>query len=73
MEACDLTNFKEHMEQHARMLAGLHACVSQVEAGELALGRQAITLLREWMPFHIATMDRELADEVRTVRAKSLP
>lgn len=72
MEACDLTNFKEHMEQHARMLAGLHACVSHVEAGELALGREAVTLLREWMPFHIATVDRELAQEVRTVRDTSL-
>jgi hemerythrin-like metal-binding protein len=73
MEACNLRSWQAHMEQHARMLAGLHAAVSSVESGDLLSGREAVGLLRQWLPFHIATMDRELAEQARAVQDTPSP
>ena len=56
MEALDRPEFKEHREQHARVLSALH----HVEAGEPAEAREALMLLPPWFELHVATMDREL-------------
>lgn len=47
-----------HVEQHARVLAGLHRAHSQLMRGEVRQGRYAGThLLMRWFELHNGTMD----------------
>jgi hemerythrin-like metal-binding protein len=62
MEDVEVISFRAHVEQHARMLSALHHAASHVQGGELAAGREAVALLKEWLPLHISTMDRALVD-----------
>jgi hemerythrin-like metal-binding protein len=64
MEDLGVASFQAHIEQHARMLSALHHTVSRVMQGEIDAGREAVELLPEWLQFHIATMDKALADAV---------
>lgn len=61
MELLGLSSFRAHLEQHARMLAALHCTMGSASGGETAPARAALALLREWLEFHIPSMDRELA------------
>jgi hemerythrin-like metal-binding protein len=65
MEELGLASFPAHIEQHARMLSALHHTLSKVMQGDVDAGRKALELLPEWLQFHIATMDKDLADAVR--------
>jgi hemerythrin len=67
MEETNFAAFHLHLEQHARALGALHWTVTRVCSGETETGREAIALLREWLLFHIPTMDKALADAVRTL------
>ena len=58
-----------HLEQHARMLAGLHHAAAALDEGDARPARYAVALLGDWLPVHIGTMDRALADAVCKVRA----
>lgn len=58
-----------HLEQHARMLAGLHHAAAALDEGDARPARYAIALLGDWLPVHIGTMDKALADAVCKVRA----
>lgn len=69
MEDADGQLFQAHMEQHARMLGALHHVMPRVQDGDVDMGREAVALLVEWMPFHIATSDAVLA---RAVQARLL-
>ncbi|GIZ50475.1 bacteriohemerythrin [Noviherbaspirillum aridicola] len=70
METLGLSSFRAHLEQHARMLAALHCTMSGACGGDTAPARAAVGLLREWMEFHIPSMDRELA---AAMQARSAP
>lgn len=65
MEEVGLASFQVHMEQHARMLSALHHTASRVQQGDVGAGREALMLLPQWLAFHIATMDAELARAVQ--------
>jgi hemerythrin len=47
------------------MLSALHHTLSKVMQGDVDAGRMALELLPEWLQFHIATTDKDLADAVR--------
>jgi hemerythrin-like metal-binding protein len=64
MESVGLIAFQQHLEQHARMLSALHHAAPRVAAGDINTGRETVSLLRQWLQFHIAVMDRALADAV---------
>lgn len=64
MEVVGLESFQPHVEQHARMLGALHHAAPRVQSGDVAAGRQVVAQLVEWLRFHIASMDRALADAV---------
>jgi hemerythrin-like metal-binding protein len=65
MEALDFPALRSHREQHARALSALHHAELQVEAGDLALGREALELLPKWLLLHRSTMDLALAAAAR--------
>lgn len=60
MECFDCPDSHQHREQHARMLAGLHHAASALDQGQALPAQQAMTALRDWLPFHIETQDRHL-------------
>lgn len=60
MEAFDCPNAQLHREQHARMQAGLHHAAAALEQGDPHPARVALAALRDWLPFHIETLDRHL-------------
>ncbi|MES2150955.1 MAG: hemerythrin domain-containing protein [Pseudomonadota bacterium] len=64
MEAMAFPALHAHLEQHARVLAGLHHADPFVQDGDPALGREALALLPQWFALHHASMDRQLADAV---------
>lgn len=70
MEALGIGSFRAHLEQHARMLAALHCTMGGACGGDTAPARAAVSLLHEWLQFHIPVMDRELAN---AIRAKGWP
>jgi len=62
MEEAAFPLFREHQEQHARVLSALHHVFPLVAEGELTLGRKIVqTLLPQWLAFHMTTMDMALA------------
>jgi len=61
MEENGFPSLPAHREQHARVLCGLHHAWAAVDAGDLAPGRHALTLLPQWLLLHQATMDMALA------------
>jgi hemerythrin len=69
MEDLEYDGLRTHREQHARVLGGLHHVAPRVKEGDIAIGRRALELLPQWFQFHIATMDRSLAQAVSKARA----
>lgn len=65
MEALNYPALRSHREQHARALSALHHAQPQVEGGDVALGREALELLPEWLLLHRSTMDLALACAAR--------
>ena len=62
MEAYDFPSRQTHLEQHARVLAGLHCVHSAVLKGESEQGRHAgCSLLMDWLSLHHDTIDAVLA------------
>ena len=64
MEQAAFSGLPAHREQHARMLGGLHHVARQVMNGDLAAGRDVVSLLPGWFLLHIETMDGALAQGV---------
>jgi hemerythrin len=64
MEDLEYDGLKTHREQHARVLGGLHHVAPRVSEGDIAIGRRALELVPQWFQFHIATMDRSLAEAI---------
>jgi hemerythrin-like metal-binding protein len=73
MEDLEYAGLKTHREQHARVLGGLHHVAPRVAEGDIAIGRQALELVPHWFIFHIATMDRSLAEAVRKAEQARMP
>lgn len=72
MDEIDFPGFKSHQEQHARVLGALHNTFACVMDGDLALGRNVVTvLLPQWFVFHMATMDTALAVALQLAQAES--
>ncbi len=69
MEHYQCADAHQHREQHARMQAGLHHAAAALEQGNPAPARQAAAALREWLPFHIASQDRNLLLAMRRAGA----
>ncbi len=65
MEEIDFPGLRNHREQHAKVLGGLHHAAAAVMNGDVELGRHAIALLPQWFLFHISTMDATLASALR--------
>lgn len=62
MEACDFPLRQTHLEQHARVLRGLHCVHSAVLRGESDEGRRAGgSLLLDWLALHHDTVDAVLS------------
>lgn len=61
MERTAFSGLLSHREQHARMLGGLHHVARQVMAGDIAAGREVVSLLPGWFMLHIETMDGAMA------------
>jgi hemerythrin-like metal-binding protein len=61
MERTAFAGLLSHREQHGRMLGGLHHVARQVMAGDIAAGREIVSLLPGWFLLHIETMDGALA------------
>lgn len=57
MEAIDYPALRSHREQHARVLATLHA----LTPGDLQAGRRVASLILPWFQLHLATADTALA------------
>lgn len=61
MEAYAFPSRQTHLEQHARVLRGLHCVHGAVLRGECEQGRRAGgTLLMDWMALHADTADAVL-------------
>lgn len=62
MEAYDFPSRQAHLEQHARVLRGLHCVHGAVLRGESEQGRHAGgSLLMDWLSLHHDTIDAVLA------------
>lgn len=62
MEACDFPARQAHLEQHARVLRGLHCVHGAVLKGESGQGRRTGgSLLMDWLSLHHDTIDAALA------------
>jgi hemerythrin-like metal-binding protein len=57
MDAIDYPATRSHREQHARVLATLHA----LAPGDIAAGRKVAALILPWFQVHLATADTALA------------
>jgi hemerythrin-like metal-binding protein len=73
MEQLDVTAFRAHLEQHARVLSALHHAAAEDMAGNTGSARRAVRLLNEWFVMHIDTMDRALALAAGAVHASDNP
>jgi hemerythrin len=60
MESVNCRALRSHQEQHARVLAALHQAEPRIEEGDLALGREALALLAQWLLAHHAELDLAL-------------
>jgi hemerythrin-like metal-binding protein len=69
MEALNYPALRSHREQHARALSALHHAQPQIEGGDIALGREALELLPQWLLLHRSTMDLALASASRASAA----
>lgn len=58
MEGSDFDGIRSHREEHARVLGALH----HIEPGDTAAQREALKLMLQWFPAHLATQDKVLAD-----------
>jgi hemerythrin len=62
MEAYDFPSRQSHLEQHARVLRGLHCAHSAVLRGDTAHGRHAGgKLLLDWLALHRDTIHAVLS------------
>lgn len=61
MEAVNSRALRGHLEQHARALGALHQVMPQIEAGDIALGREALELLGRFLLMQRSTMDLALS------------
>jgi hemerythrin len=57
MEAIGYAQLRSHREEHARVLAALHQTELHVAGGDIATGRQALSLLGQWFSVHEACAD----------------
>lgn len=57
LEAMNSRALHGHQEKHARVLAALNQAEPQVEEGNVALGREALALLEQWLPVQCASID----------------
>lgn len=71
MDAIGFAGMQHHVEQHARVLAGLHHALPRVQEGDYALGRKVLELLPQWFALHVCTMDRALGKCLQTERGQS--
>lgn len=74
MEDCDYPSFAVHLEQHARVLGGLHHVHGMIMHGDLDTGRRVVDeLLPQWLAFHFSTMDTALAAALNDMRGITSP
>lgn len=70
MEAIDYPATRSHREQHARVLATLHA----LTPGDIDNGRKVAALILPWFQVHLATADTALAIALQIAgRAQGTP
>lgn len=66
MEETDYPGLRQHREQHARLLGGLHHAHARVKGGDVALGKEVTReLLPAWLEVHMATMDVPMGAAIR--------
>lgn len=70
MDALSPEARRTHCEQHARLLAGLHHVTPQVMMGDAVAVRNVVSLLPQWLAFHIVTMDRALAESLSEIASE---
>jgi hemerythrin len=71
MDALNYSALRSHLEQHARALSALHHVQAKVEAGDIALGREALALLANWLLLHRSTMDLALTCATRRAAVRA--
>jgi hemerythrin len=57
MEGINFPDIRAHREEHARVLGALH----HIGAGDAVAAREALQLMSQWFPVHLATLDTALA------------
>jgi len=66
MELLGFPRLQERLEEDAIVLRALHRVTPQIEHGNLALGREVVTTLRDLLDLHRLTADLELAVAIPT-------
>jgi hemerythrin len=56
MEGIDFPGIRRHREEHAKVLSALH----HLDPSDAAAAREVLTLMLQWFPAHVATMDAAL-------------
>lgn len=56
MEGLDFAGLHGHREEHAKVLGALH----QVDPADAGAAREALRLMLQWFPAHVATMGKSV-------------
>jgi hemerythrin len=70
MELLGFPRLRERLEEDAIVLRALHRVTPQIEHGNLALGREVVTTLRDLLDLHRLTADLALAVAIRPPQAR---
>lgn len=69
MEDIDFPGIRRHREEHAKVLSALH----RVDPGDPLAAREVLTLMMQWFPAHVATMDAALVAALASSGALAAP
>jgi hemerythrin len=69
MEGIDFLGTRRHREEHAKVLSALH----HVDPGDALAAREVLTLMMQWFPAHVATMDAALVAALARSGALAAP
>lgn len=57
---------REHLNQHAKLLARVHDLQKELQQGRISIAIETAELLRFWLTSHIMLSDRALAEAIRS-------
>ncbi|WMW81749.1 bacteriohemerythrin [Undibacterium cyanobacteriorum] len=57
---------REHLNQHAKLLARVHDLQKEMQLGRISIAIETAELLRFWLTSHIMLSDRDLAEAIHS-------